>query len=133
MHPTSRTAQERARVGRDLFTYLHFPIVFGVILAALGIEQAMAHLEDAHLGATGAFALGSGLALFLIGTYAAAWRAVDDHLHLRLGAAVLLLVLAAGGPLHPLVALALAAAVLLALDRVESGRGAPREAELSAR
>lgn len=81
MHQTSRTVQERARVGRDLFTYLHFPIVFGVILAALGIEQAMDRLEEVHRGATGAFALSSGLALFLIGTYAAAWRAVDARLH----------------------------------------------------
>ena len=131
---SSRTGKERARLGRDLFTYLHFPIVFGVILAALGIEQAMAHLDDRHLGATGALALGSGLALFLIGTYAAAWRALDVRLHLRLGAAALLLVLAAvGGPLHPLLALALAAVVLLVMGRVEPGRGVSRAPELSPR
>lgn len=46
---------------------------------------------------------------------------------------LLLLLAAVGGPLYPLVGLALAAAVLVALDRVEPGRGAPREAELSAR
>ena len=46
---------------------------------------------------------------------------------------MLLLLAAVGGPLHPLVGLALAAAVLVALDRVEPGRGAPREEELSAR
>lgn len=40
---SAEQGQARARLGRDLFTYLHFPIVFGVILTALGVEQAMEH------------------------------------------------------------------------------------------
>jgi low temperature requirement protein LtrA len=53
---------ERARAARDLFTYLHLPIVGGIILAALGIEQALAHLESGRVGTLGSWALGGGLA-----------------------------------------------------------------------
>lgn len=117
----SLSGQPRARMGRDLFTYLHFPVVFGVILAALGIEQAMAYLDAGRIGPTGAFALGVGLAVSLTGAFGAAWRAAGVRLPWRLAAVVLLLGLAAfGGGWHPLAALGVAAGVLLLLALVES-------------
>ncbi|GAA1962423.1 low temperature requirement protein A [Microbacterium deminutum] len=55
----------RAKLASDGYTYLHLPIVFGIILTALGIEEVMAHLDEDHLGWFGASALAAGVALFL--------------------------------------------------------------------
>jgi uncharacterized membrane protein len=42
--------------------------------SALGVEQAMTHLDEDHLGPLGGWALGCGVALFLVGTIAAVVR-----------------------------------------------------------
>jgi low temperature requirement protein LtrA len=62
---------DAARVifARDAYTYLHFFIVMGVILTALGVEEAMGHIGDAEaFGWFGASALGSGVAVYLAAT-----------------------------------------------------------------
>ncbi len=65
---------QRLDVATDVYTYLHLSLVAGIVLAALGIEQAMAHLEGGErLGAFGAAALGGGISLYLAGT-AVIWR-----------------------------------------------------------
>ncbi|WP_124292418.1 low temperature requirement protein A [Microbacterium sp. ABRD28] len=62
------------KLARDAYSYVHFLIVAGIVLAALGIEDAMAHITDTEpLGWFGAAALGSGIALFAAGTV---WFAV---------------------------------------------------------
>jgi low temperature requirement protein LtrA len=53
-------------LARLAFTYLHIPIVAGVILAAVGSERAIAHPLDAGVYAEGASIIG-GLVLFLLG------------------------------------------------------------------
>ena len=59
----------RARLGADAYSYAHFVIIAGIILTALGIEDAMKHVGDAEpLGWFGAIALGSGIATFAAGT-----------------------------------------------------------------
>jgi low temperature requirement protein LtrA len=114
------SGRERARMGRDVFTYLHLPIVAGIVLAALGVEQATAHLDDDHLGATGAWALALGLAACLVGTTAATRRASGELLPGRLVAAFVLLATAA--PLAaapPVAALAVATAIVGAVCLLE--------------
>ena len=61
-------AATRAKIAADGYTYLHLPIVFSVILTALGIEEVMSHLNETHLDWFGGSALGAGVALFLAGT-----------------------------------------------------------------
>ncbi len=115
-----RSGQDRARMARDVFTYLHLPIVAGIVFAALGVEQATAHLDDNHLGATGAWALASGLAAFLLGTAAAVRRASGVLLGWRVGAAFALLVGAVGlAAAPPVVGLAVAAVVVAAVAVLE--------------
>ncbi len=113
--------RSRARLGRDLFTYLHFPIILGIIVTATGVETAMAHLDEDHLGALAGWTLGAGVALFLAGTVAAAVRARLDRPTPRIVAIVLLL---AGSPLlalaPPLLAVGAVAVLVLALTAVES-------------
>jgi low temperature requirement protein LtrA len=58
--------EERVRLARDSYSYLHLPMVAGIIFAALGIEQTLAHVED-PLGTIPAVALCGGVALYLLG------------------------------------------------------------------
>ena len=108
-------------MGTDVFTYVHFPIIVGVILTALGIEQAMGHLDGPHLGVLGGWALGIGVALYVAGTVAAVVRARGVW---SLPRCVVCLVVAAASPAiataPPLAAVAVVAAALLALAAVES-------------
>jgi low temperature requirement protein LtrA len=69
-HALERRADAaRVVLARDAYTYVHFVIVAGVILAALGVEEAMAHIGDAEpFGWFGASALASGLTAYIVGT-----------------------------------------------------------------
>ena len=67
------TAEERGQIGRDIYTYLHLPIVAGIVLVAVGDELVIAHPTDALHDAGALVALG-GPALFLAGLMACAAR-----------------------------------------------------------
>jgi low temperature requirement protein LtrA len=54
---------ERARMARDVYSYLHIPLVLGVVLSAVGIHEALAHPGD-PLDPVVAGALGAGVAMF---------------------------------------------------------------------
>lgn len=116
-----RTGGARVVFARDEYTYMHFAIVGGIILAALGVEEAMAHVADAEpFGSFGASALGAGVAVYAAAT-AVFGRIADLPWPLvRLGAAV---ALAALIPLLALVAamwaLVIVAALLAAMLLIE--------------
>ena len=57
---------ERARLARDSYSYLHLPMVAGIIFVALGVKQTLAHVGD-PLGTIPAVALCGGVALYLLG------------------------------------------------------------------
>src|SRR5262249_36693606 len=59
-------ADDPGRVARDAFTYVHIPIVAGIILAAVGDELLIAH-PGQGLSAGGLVAICAGPALYLIG------------------------------------------------------------------
>jgi low temperature requirement protein LtrA len=63
---TAARGEERARQARDSYSYLHLPMVAGIIFSALGIEQTLAHTGD-PLGTIPAVALCGGIALYLLG------------------------------------------------------------------
>jgi len=62
----SATGTERAALARDSYSYLHLPMVAGIIFTALGIEQTLTHVGE-PLATIPAMALGGGAALYLIG------------------------------------------------------------------
>ena len=65
----------RATLGADAYSYVHFVIIAGIILTALGIEDAMKHIGDTEpFGWFGAAALGAGIATFAVGTVLFALR-----------------------------------------------------------
>src|SRR5689334_8723918 len=57
--------RERNEIARDSFSFLHFPMVAGIVLVALGIEQTLAHVGK-HLHVVPAAALFGGAALYLL-------------------------------------------------------------------
>ncbi len=67
------TAEERGRIGRDIYTYLHLPIVGGIVLVAVGDELVLEHPTDGLHYAGALVALG-GPALFLGGLMACTAR-----------------------------------------------------------
>ena len=96
------------RVGRDAYTYLHLPIVAGILLTAVGDELVIAHPTD-ELGTAGALAALGGPALYLLGLVAFSTRVGRPQPWTRTAAAV-----------------ALAACVPLAAEaRVAGGRPRP--------
>jgi low temperature requirement protein LtrA len=64
----------RRILARDVYSVLHFPVVFAIVLYAVAIEAAVAH-PDAPLSVGSGIALGGGITLYLGGTAAALWRA----------------------------------------------------------
>ena len=55
----------QATLARDAYSYLHFLMVAGIVLFAVGMKKALADF-DGHLGAVLATALCGGLALYLL-------------------------------------------------------------------
>lgn len=88
-------ASSRGRAATGAYTYLHLLLVGGIVLAALGLEVAMAHVESTdHLGFFGAAALSGGVACYLIGTAGFARRLLGTWNAVRLTIAAIFLALA---------------------------------------
>jgi low temperature requirement protein LtrA len=66
---TDRTGVERAALARDLYTYLHLPMVAGIVLFAFGMKATLADV-DGELATVPALGLCAGPALYLF-AYAA--------------------------------------------------------------
>jgi low temperature requirement protein LtrA len=116
--------QARVRLALEAYTYGHFPIVAGIVLAALGIEGVLAHAgEREPLGAFYALPLFGGVALYLAGQLLFK-RRMHNLLSLPrlLATGVLLAALPAAVVLPPLVGLAGLVLILAALVVVETTR-----------
>lgn len=118
----------RTRLARDTFTYLHMPVVVGIVYLALGTKFVLAQVAAVADGQQGVFsgvalfALYGGAALYLVAMSAVRWRDVGTPNYQRLVVAALLVgigVVAELTTLTGLVNLALVAVVLLALVAFE--------------
>jgi low temperature requirement protein LtrA len=83
---------DRARMARDAFSYLHVPLVAGIILVALGIKKTLEDV-DAPLETVPTVALLAGIALYLVGHVAFRLRLHSGLGRGRLTAAVVSVVL----------------------------------------
>jgi low temperature requirement protein LtrA len=90
-----RLASRAARgpLARDVFTYFHYPVVLGIILYAVAAKKTLEHPLD-PLSDAGRWALGLGIAVFLVGFALMRFRVVRRIAWERLAAAVVALVLA---------------------------------------
>ncbi|HEY2998371.1 MAG TPA: low temperature requirement protein A [Acidimicrobiales bacterium] len=103
------------RTGRDAYTYLHLPIVAGVLLSAVGDELVLAHPGD-PLGWAGALVALGGPALYLLGLVAFGRRVGRPQPWTRPAAVVLMAAaVAPASRADGLLVAALTAALLAAL------------------
>ena len=84
--------RERNELARDAYSYLHFPMVAGVVLTAFAIKNTLSHVHD-PLHLVPAAALGGGVAFFLLASVAFKRRAVGIWSVHRMVVALLLLAL----------------------------------------
>jgi low temperature requirement protein LtrA len=115
---------ERVRMAVEAYTYGHFPIVAGIIVAAIGVEGVLAHADDSKgLGAFYALPLYGGVALYLLGEILFKRRVLDSTSRERpVALAVLVAAIPLGIVAPPLAALAGVVVILGALIGYESAR-----------
>jgi low temperature requirement protein LtrA len=122
--------EARTRLARDAYSYLHLPLIAGIVLLALGLEEVMAFVAGAHghtwhdpLPTLKLAAMYAGVALFLLAHVAFTYRAERLVKWLRVvTAAVILALIPLGERLSALGALALLAGAMVALIAIESVR-----------
>jgi low temperature requirement protein LtrA len=86
----AKKGKEQNEMARDSYSYLHLPMVAGIILVALGLKKVLGHVDD-PLQTVPAFALYGGVAIYLLGLVAFRWRHVHTLNRERLGVAIVLL------------------------------------------
>jgi low temperature requirement protein LtrA len=123
--------RERNELARDVYSYLHFPLVAGIVIGAFGLHETLAHVED-PLDTVAAFGLLGGVAIYLLGHVAVRLRGAGTLSRRRLIVAAILLALSPlAGEIASLATLALVVAILAALIAYETrsygeGRGRVR-------
>jgi low temperature requirement protein LtrA len=114
--------KEQNEIARDSYSYLHFPMVAGIVLIALGMKKTLGHVED-PLKLVPAVALLGGAALYLLAHVAFRLRNIRTLNVRRLVAAVVLVALIPLAVEIPsLATLAILAAVLAVLIAYEAIR-----------
>jgi low temperature requirement protein LtrA len=114
--------RERNGIARDSYSYLHFPMVAGIALIAVGLKRTIEHVDD-PLKSISAIALLGGAALYLLAHVAFRWRNMHTLSGRRLVCAVVLLaLLPAGATLPALVTLGILTALLVLLIAYEALR-----------
>jgi low temperature requirement protein LtrA len=104
-------AAEQALLARYSYTYLHLPMVAGIVLFAFGIETTLHHV-DATLDTVPAAALCGGASLYLLAHIAFLYRTTGRVFRRRtVGAIVLLALIPAALAIPALAALGLVTAV----------------------
>lgn len=112
----SRSA-DTGRLARLAYTYLHLPIVAGIVVSAVGDELLLAH-PDGHVGAKEILSIVGGPLLYLVGTilFKHAIRGIYQLSHL-VGIGLLIALIPFAGRFTPL-SLSLAAATILVIVAV---------------
>ncbi len=116
--------RERNNIARDSYSYLHFPMVAGIALVALGLKKTLTHVDD-PLGLVPAAAMLGGGAIYLLAHVAFRLRNIHTLNRQRLFcSAVLAALVLVEVALKPaaLVTLAALAALLVALIGYEATR-----------
>ena len=81
--------REQNAIARDSYSFLHFPMVAGIVLVALGLKKTLGDVGD-PLKLIPAVALLGGTALYVLGHAAFRWRNMHTLAKRRLAVAALL-------------------------------------------
>ena len=108
----------------DAYSYLHLPIVAGIIIFAVGVKLLVRGDASAALAGAPRLALCAGVALYLLAHGAFALRLGESAIRARALAAIALLILyAVAGSLAAWALAAIAAAIVAAVCAVETRAG----------
>ena len=119
---TAAVGKEQNEIARDSYSYLHFPMVAGIVLLALGLKKTLEHVDD-PLKLVPAVAMLGGVALYLLAHVAFRWRNVHRVSVQRIVCALALLALIpAAVELPALASLAITTALLWVLIAYETVR-----------
>jgi low temperature requirement protein LtrA len=114
------TGIDRVRLARDSFSYLHLPLIAGIVLLALGVKKTL-EKTGAPLGDVPAVALCGGVALYLLTHVARRWRGLRTFgRHRFMAALVALALIPVAREVDALVSLALLAALTSGLVAYEA-------------
>jgi low temperature requirement protein LtrA len=114
--------REQNELARDAYSYLHFPMVAGVVLLALGLKKTLGQVGE-PLELVPAAAMLGGTAVYLLAHVAVRLRHVHTVNNHRLGCAILLIaLLPVAVELPALATLAIVFAALVAVIGYESVR-----------
>jgi low temperature requirement protein LtrA len=118
----AQEGRERNEIARDSYSYLHFPMVAGIALIAVGMKLTIEHV-DATLELVPAVALLGGAAMYLLAHVAFRLRNMHTLSGRRLVCALVLLALLPAATTLPAIAtLGILAALLTALIAYEALR-----------
>ncbi len=111
--------REQNELARDAYSLLHFPMVAGIVLSALGLKTTLAHIGE-PLHSVPAAALLGGVVLYLLAHVAFRWRLVRSLSRQRLvGAVVVAALFPVAVEVAALATLALVVAVVCAVVAYE--------------
>src|SRR3954447_26648786 len=119
----------RNELARDSYSYLHFPMVAGIVLVALALKTTLGHVVD-PLETVPAFALLGGVSLYMLGLVGFRYRHVRTFNRRRLATAILLFALLPAATHMPalltLTILTTVLAVLIGYETLSYGEGRDR-------
>ncbi|GAB1512377.1 low temperature requirement protein A [Actinophytocola sp. KF-1] len=118
----------RVAMARTAFTYLHLPMMVGIVMLALGMKKVLTYVGDTEhhalsdpLYGAPLWALYGGVSLYLLAHVGFAWRCFRAVKSYRLGVAVVLVALVpVVANLPALATLGVLSALLIALNVVET-------------
>ncbi|WP_130345895.1 low temperature requirement protein A [Herbihabitans rhizosphaerae] len=122
----------RAGLARDAYSFLHLPLLVGVVLCALGLKKVLEYVGDAShhhisdpLKGVGLYALYLGIVVYLVGHVAFKWRVAGKiNVDRLIAAAVVAALIPVAARVPALVALLIATLVVVAVMAVEAVRHA---------
>jgi low temperature requirement protein LtrA len=114
--------RERNEIARDSFSYLHFPMIAGIVLVALGLKKTLQHVGD-PLGLVPTVALYGGVAMYLLAHVAFRLRNVGRlSIHRVVTATVLVALVPVGHDIPAAAAVGVVAGLLVGLIVYETIR-----------
>ena len=116
----AEVGREQNEMARDSYSYLHLPMVAGIVLVALGMKKTLGHVEDPLKLVPGVALLG-GTAIYLLAHVAFRYRHIHTLNTRRLALAVLLVAfIPVAVEIPALATISVLAAALVALIVVET-------------
>lgn len=129
---TAAEPERRAGLARDAYTYLHLPMIAGIVVLALGLKKVLQYVGDVEqhhltdpLTGVGLVALIGGAAIYLLAQSGFQWRTTGRIHPVQVVVAVLLVPFGLLGAMMPALAtLGLLTASVIAVVTYESIRHA---------